>query len=294
MLFDRFIFVLYLLFSYNWFLLGYEYDSGLKYAPIAILLLSLCIVSVITLMQLQFVVKQTRFQSHEIWATVLWSFVHITICILILCDAMELANILVIGMILGLLLSVVIITVGTCSCYVIMLNGIEWYSHLHLTCISFWILIQFMDVRLPSTELHYTSTVAIISMFILRMVEAYFHFMDNNVIIEAILWSTCIALHIIYDTNGMTKLTFFWGTTVTLAGLIVFNKYLFAALTMISLPFIIIPIFVYIVYRWKHGSTFEHTFKDLTKIYEHWTATPQPEILPFEIEETEEDWQQSL
>ena len=171
MLFDRFVFVLFLLFCYNWFLLGYLYDSSVKYTPIVIMVLSLCIVCIITLLQLQIIVKQKVLKLNEKWATIVWSLVHIVICLLLLSDGMELANILVIGMISGLLLTAIIVVVGTCSCYVIMLNGLEWYSHLHLTCICFWIVVQFMSIRLPATELQYTTTIPIVAMTILRFVE---------------------------------------------------------------------------------------------------------------------------
>ena len=124
MLFDRFVFVLYLLFCYNWFLLGYLYDSPIKYTPIILLTLSLTIVCFITLLQLQMIIHQKRFKQNEKWATIAWSVVHIILCLLLMVDGLEIANIIVVGMMAGMLLTAVIVVVGTCSCYVIMLNGI--------------------------------------------------------------------------------------------------------------------------------------------------------------------------
>ena len=294
MLFDRFIFVLYILFNYIWFLIGYEYDSPLKYTPIILLFLSLGMTCIITLLQIQIILKQYRFKSHEIWATVLWSVIHMFICVLIIADALEMANILVIGMISGLLLTAIIITVGTCSCYVIMLNGEEWYAHVHLTCISFWILVQFMNVRLPSSELHYTTSVPIACMALLRMVEFYFEGFDRKTILEALLWVICIFLHVFSESGGMTKLTFLWGSVVTLIGIIIFNKYVFASITIISLPFIAIPICFYVLEKKRQGVAFEKTFQQLSNLYEKWTAVPENEHLPFETEETDEDWTMPL
>lgn len=292
MIFDRFIFILYLLFSYNWFLLGYEYESPVKYMPIVLMALSLAISGVIAIFQLQIVIKQKVVAPHERWGGMLWSMVHISICLLILSDALELANILVIGMISGLLLTGVIVTVGTCSCYVIMLNGVEWYSHLHLTCITFWILVQFMDVRLPSTEIHYTTSVAISSMAFLRGAEIYFHKIETPVLIELVLWITCVVLHIVYDTGGMDKITFFWGTSLTISALIIFNRYTFAAITIVSLPFITFPIILYFIVQCRRGTPFEQSFENLEKTYDSWMA--EPETIPFEIDEIEEDWDSTL
>ena len=197
MLFDRFVFVLYLLFCYNWFLLGYLYDSPIKYTPIILLTLSLTSICFITLLQLQLIIHHKRFKQNEKWATIAWSVVHIIICLLLMVDGLEIANIIVVGMMAGMLLTTVIVVVGTCSCYVIMLNGLEWYSHLHLTCICFWILVQFMSIRLPVIELSYTTTIPIVAMAILRGAESItgdctWYFMG-----ECCMWCLCIILHIV-------------------------------------------------------------------------------------------------
>jgi len=295
MLFDRFVFVLFLLFCYNWFLLGYLYDSSVKYTPIVIMILSLCIVCVITLLQLQIIVKQKVLKLNEKWATIVWSVVHIIICLLILSDGLEIANILVIGMISGLLLTTIIVVVGTCSCYVIMLNGLEWYSHLHLTCICFWIVVQFMSIRLPATDLTYTTTVPIVAMFTLRLVEYIPEGCSLSFILESGLWLICIVLHIVCYTGGMSQISFFWGTTVTITGLIIFNRYFYAALLMASLPFITIPFLIYFIIQCQKGATFKDTFLKMCTLYEEWTAIPIPELLPLEMHvESETDWSERL
>ena len=295
MLFDRFVFVLFLLFCYNWFLLGCLYDSSVKYTPIIIMVLSLCIVCVITMLQLQIIVKQKKLKLNEKWATIVWSLVHIVICLLILSDGMEIANILVIGMISGLLMTTVIVVVGTCSCYVIMLNGLEWYSHLHLTCICFWVVVQFMSIRLPAKDLSHTTTVPIVAMSILRLVEYIPHGCSWSFVIESCLWVVCIILHVVCYAGGMSKISFFWGTTVTVMGLIIFNRYFYAALLMVSLPFITIPLLLYFIIQCKRGSTFKNTFLEICILYEKWTAVPIPELLPLEVNvENETDWDERL
>ena len=242
-------------------------------------------------MQLQIIVKQKILKLNEKWATIVWSTVHIIICLLILADGMEIANILVIGMISGLLMTIVIVVVGTCSCYVIMLNGLEWYSHLHLTCLCFWIVVQFMSIRLPINDLAYTATVPIVAMAILRVVEHVTDGCSRSVVIESCLWTMCIILHIACYTGGMSEISFFWGTSVTVTGLIIFNRYFYAALLMVSLPFISIPFLMYFLIRYQKGSTFNTIFMDMCILYEKWTAVPDEELLPLElVMEDGADW----
>lgn len=291
MLFDRFIFVLYLLFCYNWFLLGSQYDLSLKYAPIISLLGTLSCICVITLLQLQTVVRQDAIKQHEKWETVVWSGIHMLLCILIIADGLEAANIVVIGLMVGILLTGIIIVVGTCACYVIMENGREWSGHVHLTCISFWVMAQFMSIRLPSGDFDYVTTAPVVLMALLRMMEL---FEENDsvfrILREAIVWIICIVLHIACHDN----LSFFWGTFVTVSFLIILNKYFYAALFMAALPLVSIVVLLYLLFKMPSGSSFERTLGSITKMYDAWTA--EPELLPLDIrfDENENDFDEQL
>ena len=283
MLFDRFIFVLYILFCYNWFLLGYLYDIWFAYVPIISLICTMISISVISLLQLQTVVRQDALKQHEKWETIIWSCVNMAFSILILSDALEIANIIVIGLLAGILLTGIVAVVGTCACYVIMLNGREWAAHVHLTCISFWVMVQYMTIRLPSEELNYISTVPVCLMFILRMVEL-FEDKTNlwSITKEGIVWIICIILHIFCETGHMSPLVFFWGTAITSTLLIIFNKYTSSIILAFSLPFVSSALAIYIAFKRFKGMSTHLIFKTITKIYDDWTK--EPERLPFDID----------
>lgn len=283
MLFDRFIFVLYILFCYNWFLLGYLYSTWVAYIPIISLLCTMLSICIISLLQLQTVVRQDLLKQHEKWETITWSCVNMFFSILILSDALELANIIVIGLLTGILLTCIIVVVGTCACYVIMLNGKEWSAHVHLTCISFWVMTQYMTIRLPSNELNYVSTVPVCLMFILRMVEL---FEDKtkcySMIKEALVWTICILLHILCETGHMSPIVFFWGTTISSLFLIIFNKYTKSIILAFTLPFVSSGIAVYMIWKRLNGMSTTKTFESITSMYDEWTK--EPERIPFDIE----------
>lgn len=289
MLFDRFIFVLYILFCYNWFLLGSQYELTLKYVPIISLLGTLSCICVITLLQLQTVVRQDAIKQHEKWETIVWSGIHMLLCILIIADGLEAANIVVIGLIIGILLTGIIIVVGMCACYVIMENGREWSGHVHLTCISFWIMVQFMSIRLPSPGFDYVTTAPVVLMALLRMLELC----EGNddvfrILREAFVWVICIVLHVLCTA----KLPFFWGTVVTVTFLIVFNRYFYAALFMAVLPLVSIVVLLYLVFKMPTGSSFERTLRSMTQMYDEWTA--EPDILPLDVDFAEDDFDEQL
>ena len=289
MLFDRFVFVLYLLFCYNWFLLGSQYELSLKYIPIISLLGTLACICVITLLQLQTVVRQDAIKQHEKWETIVWSVIHMLFCILIVADGLEAANIVVIGLIVGILLTGIIVVVGTCACYVIVENGREWTAHVHLTCISFWVMAQYMSFRLPSDDFDYVTTVPVVLMALLRMLDLC---EDNErvfrILLEALIWIICIILHIVCHDH----LTFFWGTFVTVTFLIIFNRYFYAALFMAALPFVSVVVLLYLIVKMPTGSSFERTLGSITQMYDEWTA--EPELLRFEVRFEEDNFDEHL
>ena len=81
MLFKRFLFVLYLLSQYGLFLLGSFYQTPLRLLPLCSIILSMVSIIVITFFQLQRLAKQNIIDSPTQWSTIVWSFVHIFICL---------------------------------------------------------------------------------------------------------------------------------------------------------------------------------------------------------------------
>ena len=101
MLFDRFVFVLHLLFCYNWFLLGTQLSLSIGYIPIISLLATLSSISIVTGYQLQTILHHGALKQHEKWETMIWCCVHISLTMLIIADWLQLANIVVIGLMAG-------------------------------------------------------------------------------------------------------------------------------------------------------------------------------------------------
>jgi len=293
MLFDRFVFVLHLLFCYNWFLLGTQLSVTIGYIPIISLLATLSSISIVTGYQLQTILKRGALKQHEKWETIIWCCVHISLTMLIIADWLQLANIVVIGLMAGVLLTGIIIVVGTCACYVIMLDGQDWIPHIHLTCISFWVMAQYMQIRLPSEDLNYITTMPVVLMAILRMVEMIEESDTAGTIIrEGIVWIACIVMHIICDQGHMSKLTFFWGTAVTVLLLIVSNKLFTRALFMMALPFVLIAFCLYIFYKRIKGLAPYTAVRTVTVMYDDWTAEPNP--IPLDEEYGANDFEGKL
>ena len=210
MLFERFVFVLYLLFVYAWFLLGALYDSEYRYVPLLSMLLTLLSVTVVTMFQLQRIVKRSVMEQADRWSTLAWSLVHMCMSILFLLDSLEWVNVLVVLSVAGLGLTVMIMVVGVCSCYVIILNGRDWAPHIHLTCICFWVLVQYMSVRLPLDGLQYVTTVPVVAMAALRVYEHVEDGVDRWSALEICLWCACIVFHIFLDVGLWSARTFYW------------------------------------------------------------------------------------
>lgn len=290
MLFDRFVFVLYLLLCYNWFLIGHVYDVWLKYVILVLIILSLLSIIFISIFEMQTIFKKDGLKGHQKWATIAWATVHIILAVLIFADSIQAANILAIGMLIALLLTVVIIIVATCACYVIILNGNEWYSHVHMTCISFWVMAQFWSIRLPSEELKYLATMPVVMMALLRFINQFKYVWRMADLAEMAAWSLCIILHIFCDYELVQKTPFLWATVITVTILIVLNRHTSSVIVLAVLPFVTIGILLYLMTMRDHGDTFNDTIQKAKLAYEQYVE--EPERLPFEQEE--EDFETPL
>lgn len=277
-------------------MIGHFYESDLGYISIISLGMTLLSISFISLLQLQTIFRQDALKQHEQWETITWSTVHICFCILLLLDWIEMVNIIVIGLITGLIITLMIMVVGTCACYVIILNGKDWSSHVHLTCISFWIMAQYMQVRLPNEHLNYVTTVPVCLMAGLRLVELCEHRGTRlkYIMLEMSAWVTCIILHILCDTEQLSKISFLWGTFITIVVIVIINKEYHTFAFMTALPLINLFLMFYIGILWPSQGSFETTLQYLTKLYEKWTYTPRYMSEIVEITYSESDFDEPL
>lgn len=283
MLFDRFVFVLYILLCYTWFLLGMIYESSIKYFALVILVASLSSIVVVTLFQLQRVLNVNRMSTADKWSTITWCMVHISISILFCVDGLEMANIMVILGLAGFLMTMVIVVVGTCACYVIMREGSDWIAHLHLTCVSFWVVVQYMVVRLPDTSLHYITTVPIVCMAGLRLYEMWEY---DHKYVRLTIWLLCIALHIVRDSGGIEQAPFYWGTCST-ASLMALTHPKKIAL-ILTLPFLFLSVLLYMLVSLVFCKSVRNSFNFILQLYNEHMSDPQDIILPLDV--GDEDW----
>lgn len=281
MLFGRFIFVLYILFCYVWFLLGTVYNSPVRMVSIVSMICSMASVIIISLFQLQTLTNRSMLTTASKWSTVAWATIHMLIGIMFFIDGMEWVNVVVILGVLGILISFIIFVVGGCACYTIMQNGDDWHAHVHLTCISFWVVIQYMTLQLPDAP-NFTF-IPIILMAILRYIDLY----PSMSILEAFGWCCCIILHIVYNFEVINE-TFFWGIFLTLILLSAPN--LKSILTMAVLPLILLPIICYVFGRIIMKYPSEQILTDLGILYKEIFLPEEEDLIPLDMEENPEDW----
>jgi len=292
MLFDRFVFVLYVLFNYAWFLLGCVYDTGWRFLPLISMCLSLLSVIVVTLLQLQRLVKLKQLEQSDRWSTVLWSSVHIMVCVLFMLDGFEWVNIMVVLCVAGLLLTTLIVVVGICSCYVIIQNSRAWSPHVHLTCLCFWVVVQYMSVRLPMDGLKYVTTVPVIAMAATRAVEHVEFGLDSLAVCEFVLWTLAVVLHVLLDVGAWTQEHFLWCLLASICMMICISRHSSKVCLLMTLPFVMVPLGLYTCFRYVQGYRSLQIGQDIMKWYDELTAAPP--MQPFEMNPEDEDWETPL
>ena len=285
MLFDRFIFVLYILFHYTWFLLGTLYEIPFRYCSVISLALSLISVIIVSLFQLQSILHKRLLDTSDKWSSISWSMVHLVICVIFIVDGLEWANPLVIFGLAGLLMSVVIIVVGGCACFVIMQNGKDWHAHIHLTCVSFWVIIQYMTLRL--TEMQCVTVVPIALMSLTRFTE------PETSPKEVAAWVVCSLLHVFYDARMFGREAFLWSVAAVIM-LMVLNKIKNIVLMML-LPFGMMIAMLYIFCLLLCGTPVQVPLQNLGKIYNDYVIPDTSLIIiPFESTDIDGDWDERL
>ena len=302
MLFQKFIFVLYILFCYAWFLLGTLYETDYRFIPIVSMITSLSSISIITLFQLQSMFAQHRISDNDKWSTLSWSAFHIFIGMLFIIDGLEWANVVVIFCIAGLAMTFVIFVVGTCSCHVIINNGKTWYPHVHLTCVGFWTLIQYMFIRTPTTAVYAITSIPITSVPIVCMAitRAAEHLEDIEIdkrqsIGEGFLWCVCIFIHVLRDLNIIDPKFFYWGSALSILVLCFISTYAKELTLVIILPLLLLPFAIYISIVKCLNGKIDHAITEIKTLYKDIMITNADLIMiPFEEEFNEEDWSEKL
>lgn len=286
MLLDRFVFVLYLLLGYTWFLLGAVLDTNVRYVAIVFMSMTLFCMVVVSLWQLQVLMALNMMATHDKWATVAWSVQHILLCGIFCLDGLEWTNAVVVLGLCGLLMTVTIVVVGGCACFVIMQNGQDWHAHVHLTCVTFWVIVQYMSVRLPSDGPFVITAVPIVFMTCMRLFE-------RTPLWQMLMWVVCVVLHVLRDLAILTQLSFLY--TLAAVVLILSAYHRRVMMTLLFIPFALIPILLYIVVRLCGGIRVSQSLSEVVRLYNVLTAKEmEPIVLPLDEEFTEDDWNERL
>lgn len=289
MLFDRFVFIIYILFNYSWLLLGIVYDSPIRIIPVVSLLLSLLSIQVVTIFQLQTIIQHQKLDFNSKWSTIAWSGIHLFLCLFFSIDILELTNIFLVFAILGIFITLVSVSVLIMSCKVIASSSDDWIPHVHLTCVCFWILSNYLYVSLP-VNLPFMTVLPVILMFILRLYETTHRF---TICIETILFSIAIALHICLDTQKISSIRFYQMISITIALMILISGELKSIIMIFFLPFLCISFIVYsllysVLYKEQPSMQYFTTkYNDFVRLDDL--------ILPIEaFENDDENWDEKL
>jgi hypothetical protein len=288
MLFDRFVFILYILLNYSWLLLGIIYDSRARIIPVLSIIFSLLSVIVVTLFQLQTIVQRHKLDYDGKWSTISWSVVHLIICIFFLVDILELANILAIFGILGLFLTFVSFAVLILSCKVIAIGSDAWIPHVHLTCICFWVLVNYLYVSLPS-NLPFMTVLPVILMFMLRLYENR-HEAMSHICIETTLFLIAIALHFCLDLEKISAEHFYQMIAIIL--IIFIAREFKSIIILFALPFILIGFVFYCIGCFILNNK-QPTVEYMTERYNYFVEIDDL-VLSLDGNEIEEDWDERL
>ena len=292
MLFERFVFVLYLLFMYSCFLLGTLYSTSFRFVPLIGMSATLLSVIIVTLFQLQKIVRERELDQSDRWSTVAWSSVHVLVSLLFIMDGLEWVNVMIVLYIAGIFLSALIVVVGICSCYVIIQNSREWTPHVHLTCICFWIFVQYMSVRLPMEELRYVTTVPVVAMAFLRASEHVEDGPDVWSLAEMLLWILCIGFHVFLDAGVWYPETFYWCLLAVVCCMAAMSKHVAKLGMLCVMPFALMPLAMYACLRYAQGYRSVDIGSEITKLYDELTAAPALE--PLELSDIEDDYETPL
>jgi len=289
MLFDRFVLVLYVMFNYSWLLLGVFYDSPIRILPLTSLLFSMLSVIIVSLFQLQTIVQQQVGNEDDRWSTISWASVHLCLCTLFFIDTLEFANTLAIFLIAGIFITFTTFVVMVMSCKIIANGSNVWIPHVHLTCVCFWILVNYLYASLP-INLPFMTFVPVVLMFVLRLYE------QNPLIykcMESLLFIIAIVLHICFDLKQITAEHFYQLVVIIIIIMIIVSGELKRIFTIFSLPFLLCGLFIYSLFAMLSGQT--PTIQQLTERYNEFVnENDDLVVLPLDGEDIEDNWDEHL
>lgn len=289
MLFDRFVLVLYVMFNYSWLLLGVFYDSPIRILPLTSLLFSMLSVIIVSLFQLQTIVQQQVGNEDDRWSTISWASVHLCLCTLFFIDTLEFANTLAIFLIAGIFITFTTFVVMVMSCKIIANGSNVWIPHVHLTCVCFWILVNYLYASLP-INLPFMTFVPVVLMFVLRLYE------QNPLrykCMESLLFIIAIVLHICFDLKQITAEHFYQLVVIIIIIMIIVSGELKRIFTIFSLPFLLCGLFIYSFFAMLSGQT--PTIQQLTERYNEFVNENDDLIvLPLDGEDIEDNWDEHL
>jgi hypothetical protein len=269
-----------------WFLLGTLYETPFRYLSVVSMMISLTTIIIVSICQLQTLVNQATLKTNDKWSTIGWSFVHVALCGMLCIDGLEWVNPVIIFGLCGLLMTLAIFVVGGCACFVIINNGDDWHAHIHLICILFWVMMQYMGVRLPATGFHFVTSLPIALMTCVRFVE-------QPGAGQMLLWITALIFHILRDTGDIAQQTFYWLlTSVVLLMVVVQWKNI---IVITCLPLAGLSVSAWIMGNAICGVPIRDSLRSVKKMYnEIMTQDLETMVIPLEEEYSEENWDERL
>jgi len=286
MLLNRFVFVLYLLLGYTWFLLGTYFDSDIRFVSIVSMMLTLVCMIIVCLLQLQLLLRRDPMRIHEKWSTIAWAVQHIVLCTIFCLEGLEWINVVVVMGLCGLLMTATIGVVGGCACFVIMQNGDDWHAHVHLTCITFWVMVQYMSLCFPSDGVFIVTSIPVILMGCIRLFE-------HVSVPQLLLWFACIFLHVLCDCGVLARPVFLWALATVVV--CICSLYGRTMLTLAIIPLAFIPTVVFVLLRMCCGVEASKSVTEVVRLYNELTVRDlEPIVLPMDEEYAEEDWNETL
>ena len=133
------------------------------------------------------------------------------------------------------------------------------------------------------------TTIPVVLMAILRFVELLEECTVSSVV-EMLLFLTAIVLHICQSISSPT--VFFWGTTVSVCLMILFSQHQVALTLVIGLPFMLLPLGLYLCVQAIRGFAFQKTLRELMQTYDELTAVEL--VLSLDGSDDEDNWDDRL
>lgn len=289
MLFERFVFVLYLLFHNALFL--WWMPSSWCVVPLVMMVVTLLSVILVTLFQLQMMIRRASMPLEDRWATVAWSLVHICLSLIFLADTWEWADILVTMTLASILLTAAITTVAICACYVSMRNSSAWMAHVHFVCICMWVFVHFLTVRLPEVDSplpSFVTCVPLIAMAAMRLAEHVEWGVDRWAALEGLAWVLAIVMQVLLDVDVISSSVFYALVVCLVLALVVVTRQCKTMAGLMGLPFMMIVLGVFWVRERCQGRQQKEVWQRAIEWYDAWMGEPLV-TLPFEDSE-DEDW----